>query len=150
MSKARRIQLGIDALDRPSSRIEHVHIRQYLAVRTETARDQYAAIIARGLKLSPGEVEEVLHASRMHDVGKLGIPDDILRKPASLEKPEQDVMRQVVRGKSRVAGPDIILAHQFLKNDVEPRTYVLFTDAAVERLGIDPDAAGMARYTAAT
>jgi hypothetical protein len=24
---------------------------------------------------------------------------------------------------------------------------VLFTDAAVERLGIDPDAAGMARYT---
>ncbi|HKQ64421.1 MAG TPA: DUF2652 domain-containing protein [Methylomirabilota bacterium] len=56
-------------------------------------------------------------------------------------------MRQVVRGKSRVAGPDIILAHRFLKNDVEPRTYVLFTDAAVERLGIDPDAAGMARYT---
>jgi len=56
-------------------------------------------------------------------------------------------MRQVVRGRSRVAGPDIILAHRFLKNDVEPRTYVLFTDAAVERLGIDPVAAGMARYT---
>jgi hypothetical protein len=56
-------------------------------------------------------------------------------------------MRQVVRGRSRVAGPDIILAHRFLKNDVEPRTYVLFTDSAVERLGIDPEAAGMARYT---
>lgn len=56
-------------------------------------------------------------------------------------------MRQVVRGKSRVAGPDIILAHRFLKNDVEPRTYVLFTDAAVERLGIDPGAAGMTPYT---
>ena len=56
-------------------------------------------------------------------------------------------MRQTVRGRSRVAGPDIILAHQFLKNDVEPRTYVLFTDAAVERLGIDPTAAGMERYT---
>ena len=56
-------------------------------------------------------------------------------------------MRQVVRGSSRVAGPDIILAHRFLKNDVEPRTYVLFTDAAVERLGIDPVAAGMERYT---
>src|SRR5262249_28173283 len=27
-------------------------------------------------------------------------------------------MRQVVRGRSRVAGPDIILAHRFLKNDV--------------------------------
>jgi uncharacterized protein DUF2652 len=56
-------------------------------------------------------------------------------------------MRQVVRGKSRVAGSDIILTHQFLKNDVEPRTYVLFTDAVVERLGIDPGAAGMTRYT---
>jgi len=56
-------------------------------------------------------------------------------------------MRQVVRGKSRLAGPDIILAHRFLKNDVEPSTYVLFTGAAVERLGIDPDAAGMTRYT---
>ena len=56
-------------------------------------------------------------------------------------------MRQVVRGRSRVAGPDIILAHRFLKNDVEPRTYVLFTDSAVERLGIDPVAAGLERYT---
>src|SRR6266566_6947053 len=56
-------------------------------------------------------------------------------------------MRQTVRGRARVAGPDIILAHRFLKNEVEPRTYVLFTDAAVERLGIDPAAAGMARYT---
>ncbi len=56
-------------------------------------------------------------------------------------------MRQVVRGKSRLAGPDIILAHRFLKNDVEPRTYVLFTDSAVERLGIDPQATGLARYT---
>ena len=56
-------------------------------------------------------------------------------------------MRQVVRGKSRVAGPDIILAHRFLKNDVEPSTYVLFTGPAVERLGIDPAAADMTRYT---
>lgn len=56
-------------------------------------------------------------------------------------------LRQVVRGRSRLAGPDIILAHRFLKNDVEPRTYVLFTDTAVERLGIDAAAAGMTRYT---
>jgi len=56
-------------------------------------------------------------------------------------------LRQVVRGRSRVAGPDIILAHRFLKNDVEPATYVLFTAAAVERFGIDPVAASMARYT---
>jgi hypothetical protein len=56
-------------------------------------------------------------------------------------------MRQVVRGRSRVAGPDIILAHRFLKNDVEPATYVLFTGAAAERIGIDPVASGARRYT---
>jgi hypothetical protein len=56
-------------------------------------------------------------------------------------------MRQVVRGRSRVAGPDIILAHRFLKNDVEPATYVLFTEAAAGRLGIDPKASGLRRYT---
>jgi len=55
---------------------------------------QYAAILARGLKLSAGEVEEVLHASRMHDVGKIGIPDEILCKPARLDDLEWDVMRQ--------------------------------------------------------
>src|SRR5207245_8824506 len=55
-------------------------------------------------------------------------------------------MRQVVRGKSRVAGPDIILAHRFLKNDVEPSTYVLFTGPAAERLGLAPAAAGYARH----
>jgi putative two-component system response regulator len=55
---------------------------------------QYAAILARGLKLPAEEVEQMLHASRMHDVGKIGIPDDILCKPASLDDPEWEVMRQ--------------------------------------------------------
>jgi len=56
-------------------------------------------------------------------------------------------LRQVVGGRSRVAGPDVILAHRFLKNDVEPTTYALFTGAAVERIGVDPSAAGMRPYT---
>lgn len=56
-------------------------------------------------------------------------------------------LRQVVRGRSRVAGPDIILAHRFLKNDVGLATYVLFTEAALARIGIDPVATGLARYT---
>jgi putative two-component system response regulator len=65
---------------------------------------QYAAIIARGLRLPPGEVEDLLHASRMHDVGKLGIPDDILRKPASLDMPERDLMRQHTTIGGRILG----------------------------------------------
>src|SRR5688572_23604034 len=46
---------------------------------------EYCAVIARGLGLPPSEVELILHASRMHDVGKIAVPDSILRKPSSLE-----------------------------------------------------------------
>jgi len=55
---------------------------------------EYSAVIARGLKLPPAEVELILHASRMHDVGKIAVPEAILRKPAELEPHEWYVMRQ--------------------------------------------------------
>src|SRR5205085_955068 len=51
------------------------------------------AVIARGLKLPAAEVELILHASRMHDVGKVAIPESILRKPGSLDADEWIVMR---------------------------------------------------------
>jgi hypothetical protein len=56
-------------------------------------------------------------------------------------------VRQSVAGRSRVAGPDVILVHRLLKNGVEPATYVLFTGTAVQRIGIDPVATGMQPYT---
>ena len=46
------------------------------------------------MKLPPGEVELILHASRMHDVGKVAVPESILRKPSSLDPNEWQVMRQ--------------------------------------------------------
>jgi putative two-component system response regulator len=55
---------------------------------------EYCAVIARGLKLPPAEVELILHASRMHDVGKIAVPEAILRKPSSLDPEELTVMRE--------------------------------------------------------
>src|ERR687895_745443 len=55
---------------------------------------EYSAVIARGLKLPADEVELILHASRMHDVGKIAVPEAILRKPAALDPQEWTVMRQ--------------------------------------------------------
>jgi putative two-component system response regulator len=55
---------------------------------------EYCAVIARGLKLPAEEVELILHASRMHDVGKIAVPEAILRKPASLSADEWHLMRQ--------------------------------------------------------
>ncbi len=54
----------------------------------------YAAAIARKLGLPEEEVEHILYAAPLHDVGKIGIPDSILLKPAKLERDEWDVMRQ--------------------------------------------------------
>jgi putative two-component system response regulator len=55
---------------------------------------EYSAVLARGLHLPPGEVELILHASRMHDVGKIAVPESILKKPAALDTQEWTVMRQ--------------------------------------------------------
>jgi putative two-component system response regulator len=55
---------------------------------------EYSAVIARGLNLPPAEVELILHASRMHDVGKIAVPEAILRKPSELDPQEWKVMRQ--------------------------------------------------------
>ena len=55
---------------------------------------EYSAVIARGLRLPPSEVELILHASRMHDVGKIAVPESILRKPAELDQNEWRLMRQ--------------------------------------------------------
>jgi len=54
-------------------------------------------------------------------------------------------VRQIVGGISRVAGPDVVLAHRLLKNPLEATGYFLFTEPAVERTGVDPAASGMER-----
>ena len=53
----------------------------------------YAGIIARGLNLSAQEVEDVIFAGRVHDVGKLFIPDRILNKPGALTEDEFAVIK---------------------------------------------------------
>jgi diguanylate cyclase (GGDEF)-like protein len=53
----------------------------------------FAGMIARGLNLSAQEVEEATFAGRMHDVGKLFIPDRILNKPGQLTEDEFAVIK---------------------------------------------------------
>ncbi len=53
----------------------------------------YAAIVARGLNLPPQEVEDAAFAGRVHDLGKLFIPNSILNKPGSLTDDEFAIMK---------------------------------------------------------
>lgn len=54
----------------------------------------YAEAIGRTLGLPAHELDLLLNASPMHDVGKIGIPDIILLKPGKLTPEEFAVMRQ--------------------------------------------------------
>lgn len=51
------------------------------------------AILAKALGWSDDERDLMLHASPMHDIGKIGIPDAILRKPGKLDAEEWAIMK---------------------------------------------------------
>ena len=55
---------------------------------------RYAAAIARRMGLDEKTIEAILYASPMHDLGKIGIPDRILLKPAMLDPEEWEIMKQ--------------------------------------------------------
>ena len=50
--------------------------------------------MARHLGMSEEEVERVHLSGIIHDVGKIGIEDRILRKPAALTDEEYEIMKQ--------------------------------------------------------
>jgi putative two-component system response regulator len=53
----------------------------------------YSRKIAEALKLPADFVEMITSASPMHDIGKIGIPDNILLKPAALTRDEFAIMK---------------------------------------------------------
>ncbi len=54
----------------------------------------YCALIAERFDFNRERVELMRIASPMHDVGKIGIPDNILLKPSTLTAEEREVMQQ--------------------------------------------------------
>jgi len=95
----------------------HLSFRSYQRLRTEARntfekisqildeRDHYTAVhssavaelavqIAEEMKLSQGEIERVEVAARVHDIGKVAVPDAILLKPGPLTDEEWAVMKR--------------------------------------------------------
>jgi HD-GYP domain-containing protein (c-di-GMP phosphodiesterase class II) len=54
----------------------------------------YSAVMAKHLGMSDEEVEKVHLSGIIHDVGKIGIEDKILRKAAALTDEEYEIMKQ--------------------------------------------------------
>ena len=57
-------------------------------------------------------------------------------------------LRQLVGGRGQVAGADVILAHQLLKNDLGKRAYLLLTEAALRWFGLDAMRSDLAVHVA--
>ena len=95
----------------------HLSFRSYQKLRTEARntfekisrlldeRDHYTAVhsgdvaelavkIAEELNLPQGDIEQVEIAARVHDIGKVAVPDSILLKPGPLTDEEWAVMKR--------------------------------------------------------
>ena len=55
---------------------------------------RYCRLLAREMGCDAERAELIRVASQMHDIGKLGIPDEILRKPGELDEDERKIMEQ--------------------------------------------------------
>ncbi len=55
---------------------------------------QYAVIIAKELGLSEEEIDRVRISATLHDVGKIGVEDRVLKKPGLLTNEEFEIMKR--------------------------------------------------------
>ena len=83
----RSIREAVEALTRAAE------LREHNAAGHGEQCGHYAGIIARGLNLPEQETEELIFAGRVHDVGKLFLPERILNKAGSLTEDEFTVIK---------------------------------------------------------
>lgn len=70
-----------------------------------------ATQVARRLGLDAGTIEDVRHIALLHDVGKVAMPDALLRKPGALSEEEWGLMRRHPIESERIVGAVPSLAH---------------------------------------
>lgn len=77
-----------------------------------TSVSRYAEALARAINLPEEEVQKIMLGGLLHDVGKIGIPESVLRKPGKLDPDEWEIMKQhPVIGAEKVLAPNEALTH---------------------------------------
>ena len=74
---------------------------------------RFAVAIAEQMRMSPDEVEKIRIGSLLHDIGKIGIDERILRKPAKLTEEEFEIMKSHPQRGANILQP-ITELHEFL------------------------------------
>ncbi|MGC9453258.1 MAG: HD domain-containing phosphohydrolase [Phycisphaerae bacterium] len=97
--------------------VEQAHLNTILRLTVAAEfRDQVTAehlrrisytsgLIAREMGLEARQVEIIRSAAPMHDIGKIGVPDSILRKPGPLEPHEKQIIQQHPIVGAEIIGP---------------------------------------------
>jgi putative two-component system response regulator len=117
-----RLQDAIDEasqrVDRAAGPLRHIQMLEVLAETIE-AKDLfmvgharrvtwYAGLLADRLCLSVDEREHVRISSFLHDVGKVGVPEELLAKPGPLDSEELDVVQGHAEVGARIAEPLVL------------------------------------------
>jgi len=107
-----------------AANLETVHCLSYAAEYKDEDTAQhihrmscYSAMLAKAMGLPEEEVDLVLTASPMHDIGKIGIPDAILLKPGKLDAGEWEIMKTHTNIGARILGnttSDLLQAGQII------------------------------------
>ncbi|MCH8977752.1 MAG: HD domain-containing protein [Armatimonadetes bacterium] len=75
----------------------------YTAGHSERVR-QYSVWMGENLGLTVKDLKTLSHGARIHDVGKIGIPDEILTKPGRLTKEEYEAIKQHTITGAKIVG----------------------------------------------
>ncbi len=59
-----------------------------------TSVSKYSEALARALNMPEAEVQRIKLGALLHDVGKIGIPESVLKKPTQLSDEEWEIMKQ--------------------------------------------------------
>ena len=93
-SEIGRIQLQQAHVDMMSKLVSAAEYRDHETGYHLKRMSRYSVIIGRTIGLSPEELDLLGIAAPMHDIGKVGIPDEILMKPGKLTDDEYAIMKQ--------------------------------------------------------
>jgi HD-GYP domain-containing protein (c-di-GMP phosphodiesterase class II) len=72
---------------------EAVELRDPYTGRHISRVTEYSMLLAQNLDLTPEELHTIRIGTPLHDIGKIGIPDQILNKPGKLTREEFEIMK---------------------------------------------------------
>ena len=85
---------------------------------------RFSAIVAKNLGFPQPAIDVLEQAAQLHDIGKMGIPDSVLRKPGALDPEEYELIKKHCAIGRRIIQPisldelDVLKSHTSLGSEI--------------------------------